>query len=160
MLQLSDKLWREAEIAVGGREAWASVVSESQCVNGFFWSSDMLFFPLQFTLKIASEQAPRWSDLASVAYCSQRGGEGETAADAASSFFGPCLHPPVLPRAQVSPGWGSGRAALCKPSVFLALFGLWLPCAACNWQTTILDQQRPERRKKCLSESWGWSKHS
>lgn len=58
MLQLSDKLWREAEIAVGGREAWASVVSESQCANGFFWSSDMLFFPLQFTLKIASEQAP------------------------------------------------------------------------------------------------------
>lgn len=31
MLQLSDKLGRGAEIAVGGRERWASVVSESQC---------------------------------------------------------------------------------------------------------------------------------
>lgn len=76
----------------------------------------------------------------------------QPAASLALAFIPPCC---LVLRSLLA-----GRAALCKPSVFLSLFGLCLPCDACNWQATILDQQRPERHKKCLPESWGWSKHS
>lgn len=117
MLQLSDKLRRGAEIAVGGRECWASVVSESQCEllllefryailpapslhteNCITVSTVLIWFGFSDVLKSAG----RWGWVASVTQAAQLWS----------------LPPsPAQLRALVSPGWGPAQTLGISDSI-------------------------------------------